>query len=102
MTEVNVKEIVREKYSQAALRVRQEGNSCCGGAAARGRSFPITSNLYDSSEASAIPEEAVVAFGGRRNPTVLARLNPGETVLDLGSGGGIDVPSFSQTRWSNR
>ena len=105
-----IKEQVREHYARQAERVRQSGGkaSCCGDAAAScGDAIalnldPITSNLYDSSEASAIPEEAVVAFGGRRNPTVLARLNPGETVLDLGSGGGIDVPSFSQTRWSNR
>ena len=100
---MDIKDQVREKYGEAALRVKSGGSSCCGAVPSSQCCVdPITSNLYDSSEASAIPEEAVVAFGGRRNPTVLARLNPGETVLDLGSGGGIDVPSFSQTRWSNR
>jgi arsenite methyltransferase len=87
----DLKEIVREKYRQAALRVRQEGGSCCGGSAAHGRSFPITSNLYDRTETDALPTDAVLASLGCGNPTALAQLNPGETVLDLGSGGGIDV-----------
>jgi ubiquinone/menaquinone biosynthesis C-methylase UbiE len=91
MTEVNVKEIVQEKYGDAARRVRQEGGSCCGGTAVRGRSFPITSNLYDSTETDALPTDAVLASLGCGNPTALAQLSPGETVLDLGSGGGIDV-----------
>jgi arsenite methyltransferase len=91
MTNVDVKEIVKEKYSQAAVRVRSGGGSCCGGSAAGDGSSPITSNLYDSSETGALPEEAVLASLGCGNPTALAQLNPGETVLDLGSGGGIDV-----------
>jgi SAM-dependent methyltransferase len=89
---MDVKEQVREKYGQAALRVKSGGSSCCGSAPSSiGCVDPITSNLYDSSQRSAIPEEAVLASLGCGNPTALARLNPGETVLDLGSGGGIDV-----------
>jgi SAM-dependent methyltransferase len=89
---LNIKEIVKEKYGQAALRVTSGGSSCCGAAAASGLSCdPITSNLYDASQAGQIPEEALLASLGCGNPTALAQLNPGETVLDLGSGGGIDV-----------
>jgi len=89
---MEVKEQVREKYGEAALRVKTGGSSCCGTAAsAFGCADPITSNLYDASQTGEIPEEAVLASLGCGNPTALARLNPGETVLDLGSGGGIDV-----------
>ncbi len=91
---VNIKEAVKEKYGQAALRVTNKtgGSSCCGAAPADGRSCdPITSNLYDESQARQIPEEAMLASLGCGNPTALAQLKPGETVLDLGSGGGIDV-----------
>jgi SAM-dependent methyltransferase len=92
MSTTDIKEVVKEKYGQAALRVKAGGSSCCGAASASGHSCdPITSNLYDSSQASQIPEEAMLASFGCGNPTVLARLNPGEVVLDLGSGGGIDV-----------
>jgi arsenite methyltransferase len=92
MSTQNIKEAVKEKYGQAALRVIKGGSSCCGGApAAEGCADPITSNLYDSSQASQIPEEALLASLGCGNPTALAELRPGETVLDLGSGGGIDV-----------
>jgi SAM-dependent methyltransferase len=92
MPDTNIKEVVREKYGQAALRIKSGGSSCCGAAPASGLSCdPITSNLYDKSEASMVPEEAVLASLGCGNPTALAKLNPGETVLDLGSGGGIDV-----------
>src|ERR1035437_986330 len=89
----NIKEVVKEKYGQAALRVTNKtgGSSCCGGAPAREFSDPITANLYDASQARQIPEEAMLASLGCGNPTLLAQLNPGETVLDLGSGGGIDV-----------
>ncbi|HKM47568.1 MAG TPA: arsenite methyltransferase [Terriglobales bacterium] len=88
----NIKEVVREKYGQAALRVSSGGSSCCGAALASGLSCdPITSNLYDASQARQIPEEAMLASLGCGNPTALAQLHPGETVLDLGSGGGIDV-----------
>jgi arsenite methyltransferase len=90
--DVNIKEVVKEKYGQAALRVTSGGSSCCGAGPAGGISCdPITSNLYDESQAGQIPEEAMLASLGCGNPTALAQLNPGETVLDLGSGGGIDV-----------
>jgi arsenite methyltransferase len=88
----NIKEVVKDKYGQAALRVTTSGSSCCGaGSALEGCCDPITSNLYDSSQTSQIPREAVLASLGCGNPTALAKLNPGEAVLDLGSGGGIDV-----------
>src|SRR5580658_9715176 len=89
---MEVKETVREKYGQAALRVSTGGSSCCGAAAALdGCCDPITSNLYDASQTSELPDAAVKASLGCGNPTALAELKPGETVLDLGSGGGIDV-----------
>jgi SAM-dependent methyltransferase len=90
---VDVKNIVREKYGQAALRVTTGGSSCCGASATLdGCSVdPITSNLYDAGQTAQIPVEAVLASLGCGNPTTLAQLKPGETVLDLGSGGGIDV-----------
>jgi len=88
----DIKQVVKEKYGQAALRVTSGGSSCCGASPARGSGCdPITSNLYDSSQAGQIPEEALLASLGCGNPTALATLNPGEVVLDLGSGGGIDV-----------
>jgi ubiquinone/menaquinone biosynthesis C-methylase UbiE len=92
-TPADVKDVVREKYAQAATRVTQGGaNSCCGGAArAVGSCDPITSNLYDSTQAGDVPEKAMQASLGCGNPTALAELKAGETVLDLGSGGGIDV-----------
>jgi SAM-dependent methyltransferase len=92
MSTTDIKQIVKEKYGQAALRVKSGGSSCCGAAPASGLSCdPITSNLYDSSQAAQIPEEAMLASLGCGNPTALAKFNPGEVVLDLGSGGGIDV-----------
>ena len=92
MSTTDIKEVVKEKYGQAALRVKTGGSSCCGAAAASGLCCdPITSNLYDSSDASQIPEDAMLASLGCGNPTALAKLNSGEVVLDLGSGGGIDV-----------
>ncbi|MGD0164442.1 MAG: arsenite methyltransferase [Candidatus Sulfotelmatobacter sp.] len=91
MSSVDIKEVVKEKYGQAALRVSSGGSSCCGATSSSGCSDPITSNLYNSSQAQQIPEEALLASLGCGNPTALAKLNPGEVVLDLGSGGGIDV-----------
>jgi arsenite methyltransferase len=87
----DIKETVRKKYGQAALRVNSSGSSCCGATLADGSCDPITSNLYSDGEAGSIPEAAVRASLGCGNPTALAQLNAGETVLDLGSGGGIDV-----------
>jgi len=92
MSTTDIKEVVKEKYGQAALRVKSGGSACCGSTAASGRGCdPITSNLYDSSQAGQVPEDALLASLGCGNPTALAKLNPGEVVLDLGSGGGIDV-----------
>jgi arsenite methyltransferase len=90
MSSPDIKEVVKEKYGQAALRVTSGGSSCCGATPSCGCD-PITSNLYDATQAGEIPEEALLASLGCGNPTALAKLNPGETVLDLGSGGGIDV-----------
>jgi len=82
---------VREKYGEAARRVViGRSASCCGGDATCGPD-PMTSDLYSALETSVLPEEAVLASMGCGNPTALAELRPGETVLDLGSGGGIDV-----------
>jgi arsenite methyltransferase len=93
MTTQSVKEIVQEKYGEAARRVQAgAGNSCCGASACCGVDVdPITSNLYEEAQKTGLPQEAVLASLGCGNPTALAALNPGETVLDLGSGGGIDV-----------
>src|ERR1700675_2952726 len=90
--DANIQEIVREKYGQAALRAGAGGSSCCGAAPGKESSCdPITSNLYDPAQMEQVPEEALLASLGCGNPTALAKLNVGETVLDLGSGGGIDV-----------
>ena len=91
MSSPDIKEVVKQKYGEAALRVTTGGSSCCGATASTGCSDPITSNLYDALQAGQIPEEALLASFGCGNPTALAELKPGEIVLDLGSGGGIDV-----------
>lgn len=93
MSTQTVKDVVREKYGQAALRVQSgAGNSCCGGAPALEASCdPITSNLYNAAQEGEVPEAALKASLGCGNPTALAELKSGETVLDLGSGGGMDV-----------
>lgn len=104
----DVRELVKKKYGEAALRVLSgQSGTCCGGGAEESEvccgsepkaegcctnsEDPITSNLYSDTEAGEIPETALLASLGCGNPTALAQLNPGETVLDLGSGGGIDV-----------
>jgi SAM-dependent methyltransferase len=91
-TSTDIKDVVKEKYGQAALRVQSGKTSCCGGGPALGASCdPITATLYSAEEGANVPEEALLASLGCGNPTALANLHPGETVLDLGSGGGIDV-----------
>lgn len=90
----DIKETVKQRYGNAALKIADSSGcgpstSCCGGAP---RDYdPITSDLYDQAQTQGVPTEAVLASLGCGNPTALAALNPGETVLDLGSGGGIDV-----------
>jgi arsenite methyltransferase len=86
---MDIKEAVREKYGDAARRARSAKASCC--ASACGCADPITSDLYEKHETEGLPESAILASLGCGNPTALAELKPGEVVLDLGSGGGIDV-----------
>src|SRR5512141_3283579 len=93
----SVRETVRQRYGEAALRVLSGGttsccdSSCCGAAPSTGQRDPITADLYDTDQTAGLPEDAVIASLGCGNPTALAELHEGETVLDLGSGGGIDV-----------
>ncbi len=87
----HVKDIVKEKYGEAALRARSGATSCCGPSMGCCGPDPITANLYGGDDLAEVPKEAVNASLGCGNPTALADLNPGEVVLDLGSGGGIDV-----------
>jgi arsenite methyltransferase len=91
MADAKLRDIVKEKYGRAALRVTSGGSACCGAAPSRGECDPITSNLYAAGETAGLPAEALAGSLGCGNPTALAALAPGETVLDLGSGGGIDV-----------
>ena len=91
MSEQNLQEIVKEKYGAAAKQAAAGGVATCGGGADLSCCDPITKDLYDSSQIASIPEKAAAASLGCGNPTALAQLQPGETVLDLGSGGGIDV-----------
>jgi SAM-dependent methyltransferase len=97
MIESDLKQTIKEKYGDAASRVKAgtTDGSCCGTSACCGSTTatwdPITANLYDESEKAGLPAEAVLASLGCGNPTALAQLQPGQVVLDLGSGGGIDV-----------
>ena len=91
MSEPNIQEAVKEKYGEAAKRAASGGTACCGGGASLKGCDPITKDLYSDAEKDALPEKAVAASLGCGNPTALAKLQPGEVVLDLGSGGGIDV-----------
>jgi arsenite methyltransferase len=91
MTEPTNRDVVKEKYGSAALRVTTGGSSCCGATPATGCCDPISSNLYDAAQSGQIPAAAMLASLGCGNPTALAQLKAGQTVLDLGSGGGIDV-----------
>jgi SAM-dependent methyltransferase len=91
MSEPNIQEAVKQKYGEAAERAASGGTASCGGGAELSCCDPITKDLYDDAEKAALPEKAVAASLGCGNPTALAKLQPGEIVLDLGSGGGIDV-----------
>ena len=91
MSEPNIQEAVKQKYGEAAKRAASVGTACCGGGASLSGCDPITKNLYSDTEKGALPEKAVAASLGCGNPTALAKLQPGEVVLDLGSGGGVDV-----------
>jgi len=91
MNTENLQEVVKQKYGAAAKQVTAGGVASCGGGRELSCCDPITKDLYDASQISALPAEAVAASLGCGNPTALAQLKPGETVLDLGSGGGIDV-----------
>jgi len=94
MSTESIREIVKEKYTEAAKRVSAgQGSACCGTSPSSANACcdPITSNLYGESDAAVVPAAALQASLGCGNPTMLANLRPGETVLDLGSGGGIDV-----------
>ncbi len=91
MSDTNIQEAVKQKYGEAAKRAASGGAACCGGGAQLSGCDPITRNLYSDAEKGALPDKAVAASLGCGNPTALAQLQPGEVVLDLGSGGGIDV-----------
>ncbi len=91
MSDTNIQETVKQKYGEAAKRAAAGGTACCGGGAQLSGCDPITRDLYSDAEKGALPEKAVAASLGCGNPTALAELQPGEIVLDLGSGGGIDV-----------
>ena len=91
MSETNIQDAVKQKYGEAAKRAASGGTACCGGGAEISGHDPITKDLYDEAQKAALPEAAVAASLGCGNPTALAKLQPGEVVLDLGSGGGIDV-----------
>jgi len=91
MAETSIKDVVKEKYGEAARRAVAGETSCCAPTCCGGEKDPITSNLYSLSETAGLPELAVSASLGCGNPTALAQLSEGDTVLDLGSGGGIDV-----------
>jgi arsenite methyltransferase len=91
MSDKSIQDAVKEKYGAAAKQVAAGKTACCGGGAELSGCDPISRNLYDNTEKSSLPADAVAASLGCGNPTALAKLQPGEIVLDLGSGGGIDV-----------
>jgi len=91
MNSTEVKQIVKEKYGRAASQAKSGARSCCGSSSCCSSVDPIIKDLYSSDEMAELPEKAVLASLGCGNPTALAELKPGEIVLDLGSGGGIDV-----------
>jgi arsenite methyltransferase len=91
MSDSSLEQVVKEKYGQAAKRVADGASGCCGSGGGPSGCDPITKDLYDETQTASLPEKAVAASLGCGNPTALAKLQPGEIVLDLGSGGGIDV-----------
>jgi arsenite methyltransferase len=91
VSDENIQQVVKEKYGAVARQVAEGKTACCGGGGELSCCDPITRDLYDTAEKGALPAEAVAASLGCGNPTALALLQPGEVVLDLGSGGGIDV-----------
>ena len=93
MDRADIKDVVKDRYARAALSVSAGAKGSCCGTGPRGSSCadPITSNLYEAAQTDELPEAALLASLGCGNPTALAQLKPGEAVLDLGSGGGIDV-----------
>ena len=91
MSEQNIQDVVKQKYGEAAKHAAAGGVASCGGGGELSCCDPITRDLYDSTQIAGLPEKAVAASLGCGNPTALAELQVGETVLDLGSGGGIDV-----------
>lgn len=91
MSDSNIQEAVKQKYGEAARRAASGGTACCGGGGELSGCDPITKDLYSNGEKGALPEKAITASLGCGNPSALAKLQPGEVVLDLGSGGGIDV-----------
>jgi arsenite methyltransferase len=94
MSDESVRDLVKEKYGQAALRVASGGTSCCGSTTSQSGCDPVTSNLYETAETADLPPEAVVASLGCGNPTALAELKPAETVLDL-AGRAVASTSYS-------
>jgi arsenite methyltransferase len=91
VSENDIREVVQAKYGEIARHVTQGGSGCCGGSSSCGTKDPITSDLYSAGETSGLPPEVLAASLGCGNPSALAELRPGQVVLDLGSGGGIDV-----------
>ena len=91
MATPDLKTTVRERYAQSAIKVLASEPGCCSALSASSGCDPVSGNLYDVSQTAGIPEGAILASLGCGNPTALAELKEGETVLDLGSGGGIDV-----------
>ena len=103
MSTTDIKNVVKEKYGQAALRVKSGGSSCCGATAASGLGCdPITSNLYDSSQAGQVPEEAMLASLGCGNPTALAKLNRGRSRSGSRFGRRRRCPAFGEAGWAHR
>jgi len=91
-SDTDLRKLVRERYGDAAVKVELgQVGSCCGGGGNASCCEPVTANLYDATDTAGLPEQAIAASLGCGNPTAMADLKPGETVLDLGSGGGIDV-----------